>query len=140
MKKFFYLMSLCLCMFMGATLVTSCGDDDEEEKLTIEMSSLTDGTVESGNTIKHTFLYSSKLAYLFTVTFDDNEKCNSFIQQFVYASVADAQQAWTKEKEDIDDPENWSISSNVITWNRTDEFKGDTKQDIRDILGNFSRD
>ena len=30
MKKFFYLMSLCLCMFMGASVLTSCGDDDEE--------------------------------------------------------------------------------------------------------------
>ena len=30
MKKFFYLMSLCLCMFMGAAVVTSCSNDDEE--------------------------------------------------------------------------------------------------------------
>ena len=30
MKKFFYLMSLCLCMFMGAAVMTSCSNDDEE--------------------------------------------------------------------------------------------------------------
>lgn len=29
MKKFFYLMSLCLCMFMGAAALSSCGDDDD---------------------------------------------------------------------------------------------------------------
>lgn len=30
MKKFFYLMSLCMCMFAGAAVMTSCGDDDED--------------------------------------------------------------------------------------------------------------
>ena len=30
MKKFFYLMSLCLCMFAGAAVMTSCSNDDEE--------------------------------------------------------------------------------------------------------------
>ncbi len=31
MKKLFYLMSLCLCMFAGAAVMTACGDDDEED-------------------------------------------------------------------------------------------------------------
>lgn len=30
MKKFFYLMSLCLCMLAGTAVMTSCGDDDED--------------------------------------------------------------------------------------------------------------
>ena len=30
MKKFFYLMSLCLCMFMGAVALSSCGDDADD--------------------------------------------------------------------------------------------------------------
>ena len=29
MKKFFYLMSLSLCMFMGVAALSSCGDDDD---------------------------------------------------------------------------------------------------------------
>ena len=31
MKKFFYLMSLCLCMFAGVAVMSSCGSDDDVE-------------------------------------------------------------------------------------------------------------
>ena len=139
MKKFFYLMSLCLCMFMGASVMTSCGDDDEE-KVAIDMSKLQPGTVEEGNTLQKTVIYSDH-ALILTATFDNDGKCTSFTQQFIFDSAAVAQQAWANDfKEDVeDDPENWSITSNVITWNRTEEIKDEnyTKQDMKDIFGNF---
>jgi len=84
----------------------------------------------------YTVLYVHS-ANIFTVTFDDNERCTSFLQQMVYESAALAQEDWAEEMEGVDDPENWSITSNVITWNRTDQFKGRTKQNILDILENY---
>ena len=143
MKKFF-LMSLCFCMFMGAAVVTSCSDDDEE-KLAIDMSTLTEGVEEGDNSIKATAI-SDGVAIIITATFDNDDKCNSFIQQFVFASEAEAQQAWVEfqkelEEEEEGDLEGLSINSNVITWDRTSEFEGMPKselsRDITHILENY---
>ena len=137
MKKFFYLMSLCLCMFMGASVLTSCGDDDEE-KVAIDMSKLQPGTVEEGNTLQKTVIYSDH-ALILTATFDNDGKCTSFTQQFVFDSAAVAQEAWTAYENDgeFEDVENWSMTSNVITHDFTERFKGSSKQDVKDFFENF---
>lgn len=36
MKKFFYLMSLCLCMLAGTAVMTSCGDDDDDDEEVVD--------------------------------------------------------------------------------------------------------
>ena len=132
MKKFFYLM--CLCLFAGVAVMTSC---NKVEKPEIEMSSLKEGTVENGNIITHVFINDTQYVFLFTATFDSNNKCDSFLHQVVYVTVAAAQEGLPKWQKDFDDPENVSIKSNVITWNRTKSFKGQSKQDILDFFQNW---
>ena len=126
-------------MFMGSAVVTSCGDDDEEEKLAINMSTLKEGVVEGDNSLQKTVL-DEDYALILTATFDNEGKCTSFTQQFVFPSAALAQQSWTEFENDgeFEDVENWSITSNVITHNFTERFKGQTKQDILDFFENFS--
>lgn len=131
MKKFFYLM--CLCLFACVAVMTSCN----KEKPEIEMSSLKEGTVEDGNTITHVFINDTEYVFLFTATFDSNGKCDSFLHQIVYVSVAAAEKGLPKWQEEINDPENLSIKSNVITWNRTARFKGQSRQDILDFFQNW---
>lgn len=133
MKKFFYLISLCLFASV-AVVMTSC---TKEEKPEIEMSSLQKGTTENGNTIQHVFINDSQYVFLFTATFDSNDKCDSFLHQVVYVTVALAQEKLPVWQKDFEDTENVSIKSNVITWNRTKEFKGKSRQDIRDFFQNF---
>ena len=132
MKKFFYVM--CLCLFASVAVMTSC---TKEEKPEIEMSSLQKGTTENGNTIQHVFINDSQYVFLFTATFDSNDKCDSFLHQVVYVTVALAQEKLPVWQEEFDDPDNVSIKSNVITWDRTASFKGKSKQDILDFFQNF---
>jgi len=138
MKKFFYLMSLCLCMFMGASVLTSCGDDDDD-KVAINMATLKEeGVVENGNTLQKTIV-DEDYATILTATFDNDGKCNSFIIQYVFPSAAYAQLYWAANQDDEeykDEPENWSITSNVITYNCTEYYKGRTKRDIKEALEN----
>ena len=132
MKKFFYVM--CLCLFASVAVMTSC---NKEEKPEIEMSSLKEGTTENGNTIQHVFINDTQYVFLFTATFDSNDKCDSFLHQVVYVTVALAQEKLPVWQEEFDDPDNVSIKSNVITWDRTASFKGKSKQDILDFFQNF---
>ena len=132
MKKFFYLIGLCL--FASVAVMTSC---NKEEKPEIEMSSLKEGTTENGNTIQHVFINDTQYVFLFTATLDSNNKCESFLHQIVYVTVALAQEKFPVWQEEFEDPENVSIKSNVITWNRTKSFKGQSKQDILDFFQNF---
>ena len=132
MKKFFYLM--CVCLFASVAVMTSC---NKEEKHEIEMSSLEKGTHENGNTVTHVVIRNNEFALLFTATFDDNNKCNSLLQQYVYATNAAAEKAWPEWQEDINDPEHLSIKSNVITWNRSEEFKGKSKTEVIEFVQNF---
>ena len=132
MKKFFYVM--CLCLFASVAVMTSC---NKEEKPEIEMSSLKEGTVENGNTITHVFINDTQYVFLFTATFDSNDKCDSFLHQVVYVTVALAQEKLPVWQEEFEDPENVSIKSNVITWDRTASFKGQSKQDILDFFQNW---
>ena len=132
MKKFFYLM--CVCLFASVAVMTSC---NKEEKPEIEMSSLKEGTTENGNTIQHVFINDTQYVFLFTATLDSNNKCESFLHQIVYVTVALAQEKLPVWQEEFDDPDNVSIKSNVITWDRTASFKGKSKQDILDFFQNF---
>lgn len=132
MKKFFYVM--CLCLFASVAVMTSC---NKEEKPEIEMSSLKEGTTENGNTIQHVFINDTQYVFLFTATLDSNNKCESFLHQVVYVTVALAQEKLPVWQEEFDDPDNVSIKSNVITWDRTASFKGKSKQDILDFFQNF---
>ena len=132
MKKFFYLM--CLCLFASVAVMTSC---NKEEKPEIEMSSLKEGTTENGNTIQHVFINDTQYVFLFTATFDSNNKCDSFLHQVVYVTVALAQEKLPVWQEEFDDPDNVSIKSNVITCDRTASFKGKSKQDILDFFENW---
>ncbi len=130
-------MSLCLCMFMGASVLTSCGDDDEE-KLAINLSSLKNDVKETDNSLQKTVVYSD-YALILTAAFDNDGKCTSFTQQFVFPSSALAQEAWTAYENDgeFEDVENWSMTSNVITHDFTERFKGSSKQDVKDFFENF---
>ena len=53
----------------------------------------------------YTVLYVHS-ANIFTVTFDDNDRCTSFLQQMVYESAALAQEDWAEEMEGVEDPVN----------------------------------
>ena len=136
MKKFFYLIGLCLFASVAVSM-TSCSKDDKEEKPAIEMSSLKEGTTENGNTIQHVFINDTQYVFLFTATLDSNNKCESFLHQIVYVTVALAQENCPTWQEEFEDPENVSIKSNVITWDRTASFKGQSKQDILDFFENW---
>ena len=132
MKKFFCLMGLCL--FACAAVMTSCQKEEQPE---VEMSSLKEGTTENGNTIQHVFINDTQYVFVFTATFDSNNKCDLFLHQVVYATVALAQEKYPVWQEEFEDPENVSIKSNVITWDRTASFKGQSKQDILDFFQNW---
>ena len=134
MKKFFYLIGLCL--FASVAVMTSCNKNNVEQP-EIEMSSLKAGTFENGNTITHVFINDTQYVFLFTATLDSNNKCDSFLHQVVYVTVALAQEKLPVWQKEFDDPDNVSIKSNVITWDRTASFKGKSKQDILDFFQNF---
>ena len=125
---------MCLCLFASVAVMTSC---NKEEKPEIEMSSLKEGTTENGNTIQHVFINDTQYVFLFTATFDSNNKCDSFLHQVVYVTVALAQEKLPVWQKEFEDTENVSIKSNVITWDRTASFKGQSKQDILDFFENF---
>lgn len=133
MKKFFCFM-VGLCLFASVAVMISC---NKEEKPEIEMSSLEKGTHENGNTVTHVFINDKQYVFLFTATFDSNNKCDSFLHQVVYVTVALAQEKYPVWQKEFEDTENVSIKSNVITWDRTEEFKGKSKQDILDFFQNF---
>ena len=123
-----------LCLFACAAVMTSCQKEEQPE---VEMSSLKEGTTENGNTIQHVFINDTQYVFVFTATFDSNNKCDLFLHQVVYATVALAQEKYPVWQEEFEDPENVSIKSNVITWDRTASFKGQSKQDILDFFQNW---
>lgn len=61
----------------------------------------------------------------------------TLIGKATYVTVALAQEKLPVWQKEFEDTENVSIKSNVITWNRTKEFKGKSRQDIRDFFQNF---
>ena len=132
MKKFFYLMSLCLGLFAGAAVMTSCGDDD------LEGGEIKAGITEKGNTLTLTY----KNAYATcteTATFDSNDKCIKYIEATTYSSKDVANQAWDAEMQyvDADEKARYKKDGKTITYDATEEFKGVSKSEIRQYMERF---
>ena len=129
MKKFFYLMSLCLCMFMGAATLSSCGDDD------LDIKNVQTGITENGNTITLSFNYYNIYTQISTATFDDNGLCIKYIDQMNYSSKDACNTAWdllqSVNAGDTEELAKYSKSGKTITYDDTEYFKGWTKTQVR---------
>ena len=119
MKKFFYLMSLALCMFMGVAALSSCGDDD------LEPTKMSEDT--SANTLSLTFDAGDCIS-TWTAYFDENDKCIKFLEADAYkeSSYADEEWEWSCK----DNPK-YTRQGNTIIYDATDQYKGKSKDQIR---------
>ena len=70
MKKFFYLMSLCLCMFAGAAVMTSCSDDDDE-------------VVDKGGNVKGTYTLDYKVTNNGNLDSSDQEDLKYIMENLI---------------------------------------------------------
>lgn len=136
MKKFFYLMSLCLCMFAGVALMTSCGDDDIDDIDPGDVKIET-GITEKGNTLTITFS-NSYYTYMEVATFDSDDKCIKYIEKEIYPNKETANAAWEAYKAEYqDEPDEWkkySKDGKTITHDATEEYKGASKAEIRQYM------
>ena len=71
MKKFFYLMSLCLCMFAGAAVMTSCGDDDDDE------------VVNNGGNVKGTYTLDYKVTSYGNLDSSEKDALNYMMKNLI---------------------------------------------------------
>ena len=132
MKKFFYLMSLCLCMFAGVAVMTSCGDDDDE--LDPSDVNVKTGITEKGNTMT---LAAKTAAYQYTLeaTFDSNDLCTKMIETETYSSSSAANAAWEAYKANYASmPSEWAKykkDGRSIICDYTDDWKGKSKAEVR---------
>ncbi len=138
MKKIFYLMSLCLCMFAGVALMTSCGDDDDIDPDDVEIKS---GITDKGNQL----IMSTKVpsySLTATATFDgntDDALCIKFISKETYSSSAAADYVWDEYKKHSDYAEDIAAGllkkdGKSIIYDETEDFKGETKAQIRTYM------
>ena len=121
-------MSLCLCMFAGVAVMSSCGDDDDIDDLNLKT-----GITEKGNTLTLT-VNSSYYTETMTATFDDNDLCTKFITKEIYKSKDVADAAWATYKAEYEGDDEWKCFSKdgkTITIDETEYFKGQSKQEIR---------
>lgn len=136
MKKFFYLMSLCLCMFAGVAVMTSCGDDDIDD-IDPDNIEFKVGITEKGNTLTFT-AKTSYYTYVEIATFDSNDKCTKFLEQEIYPSKDYANAAWEAYKAEYkDDPDDWkkySKDGKTITYDDTEDWAGKSKAEIRSYM------
>lgn len=135
MKKFFYLMSLCLCMFAGVAVMTSCGDDDDIDDIDPDNIEIEAGIKDNGKTMSLTIDYAGVYKSVQTATFesaDDKAKVVKFIEQMVYSSSKYADAAW--ESMSASDHEGWKRDGKTFTYDATDDFKEFTKAEIRSIF------
>ncbi len=133
MKKFFYLMSLCLCMFAGVALMTSCGDDDLDD-IDPDDIEIKAGITEKGNTLTVSFS-NGFYTYQEIATFDSNDKCIKYVEKEIYPNKETANQAWDAYKAEYKDkPEEmakYSKDGKTITHDATEKYKGASKAEIR---------
>ena len=71
MKKFFYLMSLCLCMFAGVAVMTSCGDDDDDE------------VVNNGGNVKGTYTLDYKVTSYGNLDSSEKDALNYMMKNLI---------------------------------------------------------
>ena len=131
MKKFFYLMSLFLCMFAGVAVMTSCGDDDDElgpEDVKSEIK-------ETDNTLQMTIKVGSAYTERYTATFDSNDLCIKFIEEYIYSDSKYADQEWKTIQDSFADMpevlEKYSRNGKTIVHDDTDSWAGIPRSDVR---------
>ena len=124
-------MSLCLCLFAGAAVMTSCGDDDENDPENMEIKS---GITESGNKLTLT-AKTSYYKYTLEATFDSNDLCTKMLETETYNSSSAANTAWEAYKAEYADmPDEWAKykkDGKSIICDETERWQGTSKAEIR---------
>ena len=75
MKKFFYLMSLCLCMFAGVAVMTSCGDDDDEV--------VNNGGKDNGGNVKGSYTLDYKVTSYGNLDSSEKDALNYIMENLI---------------------------------------------------------
>jgi hypothetical protein len=136
MKKFFYLMSLCLCMFAGVAVMTSCGDDDDE--LNPGEISYKTGITEKGNTLQLTITAGSVYTERYTATFGSDDKCIKFIEEMIYSKKDYADLEWQAIQAEYqqmpDELKKYSKDGKTITIDETETWKGRSRSEVREYF------
>ncbi|MBO4612764.1 MAG: hypothetical protein J5671_06295 [Bacteroidaceae bacterium] len=132
MKKFFYLMSLALCMFMGAAALSSCGDDE------LVPATISEDTKANTLTVQYD---GGGCVTKYVATFDSNDKCIKYLEYETYSSKDEAKEEYEwggKGNPKI------TLDGKSIIYDRTDEYKGKSKEEIRayfqSIVDEFNED
>ena len=128
MKKLFYLMTVCLCVIMGAVTLNSCS---QESLLGLFMGKSEPTTLEEDtkeNTLTLSFDGGDCLSK-WIATFDDKDLCVKFLQIDTYKKKADADEEW--EWGGYENNPKYSKDGKTITYDATDEYRGKTKAEIR---------
>ncbi len=136
MKKFFYLMSLCLCMFAGVAVMSSCGSDDDVEIDSGSIDNIKVGITENGNTMSLTTGVNGGYMDVITATFDSNDVCIKCVEKMTFSSKDIANQTWDALMAELDGEEKarYSKDGKTITIDMTEEFKGFSRADVRDAF------
>ena len=139
MKKFF-LMAAAMFVLMGSvTVLTSCGDD-EDEKAEKAAADIASGKVkpnvnitESDNQLVLTIVFPGVYTETEVATFDAQGKCIKFITTETYATDALANAAWEEIQKDYSGYELEAFTRNgkTIIEDETDAYAGDTKDEVK---------
>ena len=136
MKKFFYLMSLCLCMFAGMAVMSSCGSDKDDEIDDPENVEFKTGITETSSTMSLSMSVGGVYTDVITATFDSNDVCIKCVEKMTFSSKDIANQTWDALMAELDDEEKarYSKDGKTITIDMTEEFKGFSRADVRDAF------
>lgn len=133
MKKFFYLLSLCLCMFVGGVTLSSCGDDTDDIIDDLENGNIKATAKLTIGENKDVLVVTYKGAYSETHTalFNDADKCTSYIVVYDFESSKLCDEMW---KECKDEEEYTRNGSKKITADHSDEFAGYPKSAVDQVF------
>ena len=139
MKKFF-LMAAAMFVLMGSvTVLTSCGDD-EDEKAEKAAADIASGKVkpnvnitESDNQLVLTVVYPGVYTETDVATFDAQGKCIKYISTETYATDKLADAAWQAIQQEYSGYELEAFTRNgkTIVEDETNYYAGDTKEEVK---------
>ena len=138
MKKFFYLMSLCLCMFMGAVALSSCGDDADDIIDDLEDGNITTTASVSIGANKDVLVITYKNAWTETHTaLFTNDECTSYIVVYDFKSETLADAMWADAKDEDGYTRN---SKKKITYDSTETFEGTPKSVMDQVFNSMAEE
>ena len=144
MKKFLF---LCLLTLGAMTTFTACGGDDEDNQPKNEQQGTENGTnwsssSSSGFADKGSYMYvtysrtlnNMTITITWTCYFDDNNICTSSKEETTFPTAELAKLSYDEtiaNLEEGEDPGKYSVSGKVVTYDATDDCKGQSKDVIK---------